>query len=144
MAEHHDATPRPLPAPTEISRPFWDAAAEGRLEMQVCDACHAYVWTPRARCYECGSDVLTWCRLSGSGEVFSFTVIRQVAGRGASAYFTEQIPYVLALIELDEGPRMLAQVTGCDVDKVAIGMKLRVRFERVSSDICLPCFEPAL
>ena len=112
--------------------------------MQSCEVCRAYVWTPRARCYECGSDALTWRQLSGAGEVFSFTIIRQIAGRGASAFFAAEIPYVLALIELEEGPRMLARLAGCDVDAVEIGMKVGMRFEQVSPGVCLPYFEPAV
>ncbi|HEX5368116.1 MAG TPA: Zn-ribbon domain-containing OB-fold protein [Dehalococcoidia bacterium] len=142
MTENSSPPARPIPAPGEISQPFWDAAADGRLAMQVCDECSAYVWTPRAICYECGSRALTWQTLSGRGEVFSFTVIRQVAGRGTSAYFAGEIPYAVALIELTEGPRMLATLAGCDVDAVEIGMKVRVRFDQVSPEIHLPSFEP--
>ncbi len=134
---------KPLPQPTSISRPFWQAAAQQRLVMQRCTRCNAYVWTPRAACFECGSEALEWQQLCGRGAVHSFTVIRQVAGRGASAAFAAGLPYVLALIDLEEGPRMLSNVIGCGVDDVVIDMRVDVVFEQASDTIWLPKFRPA-
>lgn len=81
--------------------------------------------------------------MSGKGQVYSFTVIRQVVGRAASKAFEQDIPYVIAWIDLDEGPRMISNVIGCPVDNVELGMRVSVIFEQQSPDIWLPKFKPA-
>ena len=72
---------KPLPAITTEAKPFWDAAAQNKLMIQRCQDCLAWVWTPRPSCNECGSERIEWTLISGKGEVYSFTVIRQVVGR---------------------------------------------------------------
>jgi uncharacterized OB-fold protein len=134
---------KPLPQITPVTRPFWEAAARQQLVMQRCGACRSYVWTPRPACFECGSDRLDWLPLSGRGRIYSFTIIRQVAGRGPPAAFEKEIPYTVAWIDLDEGPRILGNVTGCPVDEVKIGMDVKIVFEPVSPEIWLPKFKPA-
>ena len=104
---------KPLPTITSEARPFWEGAAKQKLLMQRCIDCSAYIWTPRPSCFECGSENIQWQELSGLGEVYSFTVIRQVVGRAASQAFEKDIPYVIAWIDLDEGPRMITNVIGC-------------------------------
>lgn len=134
---------KPLPAVTPETKPFWDAAAQQKLVMQRCHECNAWVWTPRPSCNECGSDKVEWTPMSGRGEVYSFTVIRQIAGRAASQAFQSDIPYVVAWVDLDEGPRMITNIIGCPVEDVAIGMKVAVVFEQASNDVWLPKFKPA-
>ena len=133
---------KPLPQITSEAKPFWDAAAKQQLVMQRCQDCHAYIWTPRPACFECGSEQLEWTQLSGKGEIYSFTVIRQVVGRAASQAFEKDIPYVIAWIDLEEGPRMISNVIGCPVEDVKIGMKVSVEFEQQSAEIWLPKFTP--
>ena len=134
---------KPLPAITTEAKPFWEAAATQKLMMQRCGSCAAYVWTPRPSCVECGSDDLKWTAMSGKGQVYSFTVIRQVVGRAASKAFEPDIPYVIAWIDLDEGPRMISNVIGCPVQDVELAMRVSVIFEQQSPDIWLPKFKPA-
>jgi uncharacterized protein len=133
---------KPLPTITPEAKPFWDGAANNKLLMQRCRDCGKYVWTPRPSCFECGSEHLDWQELSGRGEVYSFTVIRQVVGRAASPAFEKDIPYVIAWIDLNEGPRMISNVVGCPVENVKLGMKVSVTFEQQSADIWLPKFKP--
>ena len=133
---------KPLPTITSEARPFWEGAAKQQLLMQCCLDCSAYIWTPRPSCFECGSENMQWQKLSGRGEVYSFTVIRQVVGRAASQAFEKDIPYVIAWIDLDEGPRMITNVIGCPVENVTLGMKVSVIFEQQSADIWLPKFMP--
>jgi uncharacterized OB-fold protein len=133
---------KPLPAITTEAKPFWDAAAQNKLVMQRCLDCRAYIWTPRPACFECGSEQIEWTQLSGKGEIYSFTVIRQVVGRAASKAFEPDIPYVIAWIDLDEGPRMISNVIGCPVEDVEIGMKVSVVFDQQSAEIWLPKFKP--
>jgi uncharacterized OB-fold protein len=134
---------KPLPAITSEAKPFWDAAAQQKLMIQRCQDCNAWVWTPRPSCHECGSEKLTWTQMSGKGEVYSFTVIRQVVGRAASQAFEPDIPYVIAWVDLDEGPRMITNVIGCPVEDVKLGMKVTVQFEKASEKVWLPKFKPA-
>jgi hypothetical protein len=134
---------KPLLAVTPEAKPFWEAAAQRKLVMQRCQDCRAWVWTPRPSCNECGGDRLEWTPMSGNGEVYSFTVIRQVVGRAASKAFEPDIPYVVAWVDLDEGPRMITNIVGCPVEDVKLGMKVSVVFEQASQNIWLPKFKPA-
>jgi hypothetical protein len=131
-----------LPAITSEAKPFWDAAAQNKLVMQHCKDCGAWVWTPRPLCNECGSAGVEWTPMSGKGEVYSFTVIRQVVGRAASKAFEPDIPYVVAWVDLDEGPRMITNIVGCAVEEVKLGMKVSVTFEQASKEVWLPKFKP--
>ena len=134
---------KPLPAITTEAKPFWEAAAQQKLMIQRCRDCHAWVWTPRPSCNECGSEKIEWTQMSGKGEVYSFTVIRQVVGRAASKSFEPDIPYVIAWVDLDEGPRLITNVIGCPVEAVKLGMKVTVQFEKASEKVWLPKFKPA-
>ena len=144
MAEEKREIRKPLPEITPVTQPFWEAAARGKLLLQRCQACGGYIWTPRPSCIECGSDQLQWTEVSGRGTIYSFTVIRQVAGRGSSKAFEKEIPYVVAWIDLDEGPRMVSNVVGCAADDVKIGMRVSVVFEQLSDEISLPKFRPVV
>lgn len=135
---------KPLPAVTPEAKPFWDAAAQDQLVMQRCRDCRAWIWTPRPLCNECGSERLDWTPMSGKGTVYSFTVIRQVVGRGASKAFEPDIPYVVAWVDLEEGPRMITNIVGCPVEDVKLDMKLSVVFEKASETLRLPKFKPIL
>jgi len=141
MAEAIKTIPKPLPEVTPVTKAFWDAAAEGKLVMQKCRDCGAWVWCPRPVCGECGSDKLAWSELGGRGEVFAFTVIREVVGRALRG-FEPEIPYVTAWIDLEEGPRICSNVVGCPVEKVKIGMPVDVLFEESRDGIFLPKFKP--
>ena len=134
---------KPLPAITTEAKPFWDAAAEQKLMIQRCQECNAWVWTPRPACNECGSEKIEWTQMSGKGEVYSFTVIRQVVGRAASKAFEPDIPYVIAWVDLDEGPRLITNIIGSPVEDVKLGMKVAVQFEKASEKIWLPKFKPS-
>lgn len=134
---------KPLPAIAPEAKPFWEAAAQNKLVMQRCRDCNAWVWTPRPLCNECGSTEIQWTPMSGKGEVYSFTVIRQVVGRAASKAFEPDVPYVVAWVDLDEGPRMITNIVGCPIEDVKLGMQVSVVFEQASKDIWLPKFKPA-
>ncbi len=141
MADASRPPRRPLPETTELTAPFWQAARDGRLVMPQCRSCGHFVWCPRPACMECGGEALDWRELSGRGTVYSFTIIRQLAGRGARA-FEKDIPYVIAWVDLAEGPRYYTNIVGCPVDDVTIGMEVVVVFEPASDAISLPKFKP--
>jgi uncharacterized protein len=115
-------TERPLPEPTALTEPFWAAVRDHRLTLQRCAECGAWEWTPKLVCSRCLRAALAWTQVSGRGQVYSFSVVR----RPQSEAF--EVPYVVAIIELDEGPRILANVTGAP-DDVRMGMPVKVGFE---------------
>jgi len=131
------AKPRPAPIPDAESQPFWDATLEGRLVVQECEVCGQRQLYARSQCTNCHSPALRWIESAGRGTVYSRTVIRQNPNRS----FKHMIPFVVALVDLDEGPRVMTNVVGSDPDDVQIGARVRVRFEPVSDAAAVPLFE---
>ncbi len=131
---------RPIPPTSELTAPYWEAARRGELVVQRCDACEARPFPPRARCPRCGAASLAWAPVSGRGRVHSYTV----AHRAPHPVFAAQLPLVIAIVELEEGPRLFTNVVGCDPADVAVGMKVAVGFEPIDdSEMVLPVFTPA-
>lgn len=128
----------PLPSPNADSTAYWAGAKAGKLMLQRCRDCGAVWFLPRHLCASCWSDKVEAVEASGHGKVHSFTVIH----RAPSAAFAAQVPYVVALIDLAEGPRMLANIVGNGAREVAIGESVRVTFEQ-RGDGALPQFERA-
>jgi uncharacterized OB-fold protein len=125
-----------LPQPTPISAPYWQAAREGRLVVQRCEACGHLQLYPRSLCTRCSGERLGWREASGRGRVKSFTVIR----RAVSAAYEADVPYVVALIALDEGPTLMSNVVGCPPEAVRIGAAVRVRFDAWAPEVTVPVF----
>ena len=130
------ATPLPLPVPNADSLPYWNAARERRLLIRQCTDCQTLHFMPRHLCPACWSDRLEWIESTGTGTVHSFTIIR----RAPIAAFAAQTPYVIALIELDEGPRMMANIIGDDALSVRIGDRVAVTFEDRGDGALIPQF----
>lgn len=107
----------PVPADDAASAPFWDATRSKRLVFQRCDDCGAPVWYPRAVCPSCLSGDLTWTEATGRGTVYSVSVHY----RAPAPELADDVPYAVALVDLDDGPRMLTNVVGCDPEAVRIG-----------------------
>jgi uncharacterized protein len=141
MADENTEVRKPLPEITPVNQPFWDGAKAGRLVMQKCQDCAAWVFCPRPICVECNSDRLEWVQVSGRGKVFSFTIIREVVGQALGG-FAPDIPYVTAWIDLDEGPRFCSNIIGCPIENVKIGMNVEAVFEDTGEGITLPKFKP--
>jgi len=127
----------PLPRPTALSRPHWDGCREGRLRVQRCADCRAYVFIPQPLCTRCQSTRLDWVESSGRGSVYSFTIVH----RPQRPEFA--VPYVVAIVELAEGFHMLTNLVDCDPARVEIGMPVEVAFRELSPEITLPYFRPA-
>lgn len=125
-----------LPQPTPVSAPYWQAAREGRLVVQRCTACGHLQLYPRSLCTRCSGERLDWLEASGRGRVRTFTVIR----RAVSAAYEPDVPYVVALIALDEGPTLMSNVVGCAPEAVRIGAPVRVRFDAWTPEVTLPVF----
>ncbi|MGO9602504.1 MAG: Zn-ribbon domain-containing OB-fold protein [Candidatus Binataceae bacterium] len=128
---------KPLPKPSPVSRPFWEAARRHELKLQRCTGCKAFIYYPRDRCPNCFSDSLEWQPVSGRGKVYSYTVVRRASARSFG-----DGPYVLAIIQLDEGPRMTSNVVA-PPEQVRVDMPVVVHFDDVTPDHTLVKFKPA-
>jgi uncharacterized OB-fold protein len=131
---------RATPAISDLTRPFWDAAREGRLAVQRCLDCAYYNHPPRETCDRCLSTRLAFHAVSGLGRVWSFTVMHQKSVAG----FEEAVPYLTALVELDEQPLLLlvTNLPGADPATVRIGDRVHVVFESLPDGFSLPQFAP--
>ena len=124
---------RPVPDPDATERPFYEAAAEGRLMIQECGACGHRQFYPRAICTACGAEP-GWIEASGRGEIYTFTVVRQFH----APPFKEELPYVVAMIALEEGVQMFGTVTDVAPEDARIGMPVEAYAVRVEEGIALP------
>lgn len=129
---------KPLPVIDGESRPFWQAAREKRLKIMRCRACGRHFFYPRELCPHCHSAAVEWTRASGRGTIYTFTIARRPAGPA----FKPDVPYVVALVELDEGPRLMTNIVAADVEKVRIGQKVEAVFEDVTDEVTLVKFAP--
>lgn len=125
----------PLPRPTAFTQPFWNACQNRELAVFACAHCSHLFLPGGPNCPKCWSADLSTQPVSGLGEVFSFVIYRRTYHRAIPA------PYVVALIELEEGPRLISNIVGCAPQDVEIGMPVRVTFE-AEGDFMLPRFTP--
>lgn len=128
---------RPLPVPDGDTRPYWDAAKEHRLAVQRCQDCGDTIFYPRSVCPACMSDRIEWINASGRGVIYSYTVIHR-----APPGFGDSVPYVVALIDLVEGVRLMSNVVNPASD-VRIGAPVEVVFDDVTPEVTLPKFRLA-
>ena len=133
------APTKPSPVVNTWARPFWDAARQERLVIQKCVACGEHVFYPRIACPHCGADELEWVEASGRGSVYSFTVVES----NAPSAFLNDMPYVVAIIRLQEGVQMMSNIVGCDPYSIECDMPVEVVFERLNDEFTLPKFRPA-
>jgi len=132
---------RPLPNLKEHdTREFWQATKDGELKYQRCDACGTVVFYPRHHCTSCLSTSLSWHTASGRGTVYTFSVVR----KAEHPFFRTQVPYAVAWIDLDEGPRILSNIVGIDdpATDIAVGQRVMVEWE-IHDDLAIPLFRPA-
>lgn len=115
----------PAPLPTPDAGSYWQAAQDGRLSLQHCSACAKHRFPPRALCPYCQSTDMSWVDASGDGIVHSFTIVH----RAPSQAFRAVTPYVIALVDLAEGARMMTNIVGPGALDVAIGDAVEVTFE---------------
>ena len=134
----------PVPVPDADTQPFWDGCAEGELRIQRCAACDAWIWQPRPVCWKCQTPGPVWTPVVGDGVVASWTVMRPPTLRA----FADLVPYVILLVELDEGVRMvgyLVDTTGAllktdgQAEGVEIGTRVSLRLHE-QGEFHLPCW----
>ena len=130
--------PKPLPRIDAESKGFWEACQRHELYLQRCRACAALRYYPRALCPSCLSDEIEWVLSSGRGSVYTYSVTHQNQAPG----FRDEVPYVIAYVQLDEGVRLLTNLMGCAPDDVRIGMPVEVVFDDVTPTVTLPKFKP--
>jgi uncharacterized OB-fold protein len=131
---------RPIPEPTPETREYWEGAKRGELRIQRCRACGKAYFFPRPFCPHCSSKDVEWFTASGRGTLYTY-VINQRPARG----FDDMAPYVIAIVQLEEGPRMMSNVIGVEPtpENLPIDLPLEVTWEQQSDEITLPLFRPA-
>jgi uncharacterized OB-fold protein len=122
----------PAPSVTPETRPFWDAAAEGRLLIKTCTACGQTHHYPRSICPFCGGDRTEWRAASGRGTIYSYSVMRRVP-----------TPYAIAYVTLEEGVTLMTNIVDYDLDAIRIGQAVRVIFKPTDGGPPVPMFTPA-
>ena len=133
---------RPLPTPlTPEAKPYWDGLKEHKLMLPTCQDCGKSFFYPRILCPHCHSRNITWIQASGKGRLYSFEIVYQQLNRR----FQVPTPYVLAMIELDEGPRMMSNLINIEPDPkhVKCDMPVEVVYEQLTDAITIPLFQPA-
>ena len=130
---------RILPAASDLTQPYWDGARDGKLLFQQCRQCATRWHPPMPICPSCYSSDIDWRESGGQGSVYTYTVVYHLTHPA----FQDQVPYVVAVVELDEGPRIVANIKHSAVEAVHGGMRVSIFFEPVSDTISLPQAEPA-
>lgn len=125
-------------APDELDAPFWEGCAHEVFLVHRCTACGRAYW-PASTCLDHGSAAMRWEPASGSGTVFTYTVVHHPYDRS----LVEQLPYVAAVVQLDEGPFFHTDLARCAPADVHVGLRVRVLFERLDDGTVLPHFTPA-
>jgi len=133
---------RPLPTPrTPEAKPYWDGLKEGKLMIPKCDDCGHNFFYPRIACPSCHSRNVGWTQASGKGKLYSF----EIAHRALNPAFKVEPPYILAMIELEEGPRMMSNLINIDPDPsvVKCDMPVEIVYEKQNDDVTIALFQPA-
>ena len=129
---------KPLPEMQPWSKKFWEGTKERKLLIQECKDCNVKIFYPRKHCPECWSSDLSWAEAAGRAKIYSYSITMG----GVEKRFAADLPFVLALVDLDEGIRMMTNIVNCDPEEVRIGMDVEVVFEDVTDEITLPKWQP--
>jgi uncharacterized OB-fold protein len=122
------------------TRPFWQAARQGKLMIQQCQSCRRHIFYPRIICPFCFSEQITWVESTGKGKIYTFSVVQN----NAPSAFIPDMPFIIAIVRLDEGVQMMTNIVGCDPSQVHCDMPVTVVFEKFNDEITLPKFKPLL
>ena len=139
MSEVVDEPTLPAPAPTVTTdtAEFWSATANGQLLLRRCNSCGEAIWYPRPICPFCHSSDTVFQVAAGLGSIYSFSVVRRSGGE-----FTSAVPYVLAYVQLAEGPRMMTNIVDCVIEDLFVGQEVELIFHKTAGDTALPRFRP--
>ncbi len=128
-----------VPGMTELTAPYWEAAREKRLVVQECRSCRQLWHPPLPRCPHCHAAGPGWRQVSGDGTIYTYTIVRHPTHYA----FAGQVPYILAIVELAEGPRLVTAITGAAPEEIRGGQRVRAVFREVADGVTLPYFELA-
>ena len=126
----------PLPSPSMVSQPFWDSCSRRELTFQRCNNCQGITFIPQPACTHCLSTELGWEKSEGKGSIYSWTVV----WRPQTPDF--EIPYAIAIIDVDEGYQMMTNIIGVDPKNLTVGQRVEVSFHKMSDEITMPYFKP--
>lgn len=130
-----------VPQPTPETRRFWEGCKQHELWLPYCQACEKYYFYPRDFCPACFNWDVEWRQASGRGKLYTYAIQHRAQGPG----FADEVPYVTAIVELEEGPRLLTNLVGVEADpeKITCDMPVEVVFDDITGQISLPKFRPA-
>jgi uncharacterized protein len=130
---------KPLPMLTKLNAPYWEGTKKGELRLQKCTECGHHWFPPSAHCPNCVTRTVEWVPVSGRGKVWSWVVMHQRYFKA----FADDIPYVVAFIELEEGPMMMSTLVDIDREDIRCDMPVTVVFEEATDEMSVPKFRPA-
>jgi uncharacterized OB-fold protein len=125
---------KPAPVLDDLSRPYWEGAREGKLLLQRCVSCRRHQFYARPFCLSCKHSELEWVEATGKSTLHTFSVVHQTADRA----FAEEVPYVFAVVELSEGPRLTVDVVDTPVERLRCGLPVRIVFTDLGGDVVVP------
>lgn len=125
----------PLPSVDPVTEPYWSAASRGEFLLPRCKGCDRFHHHPRRWCPHCWSSDLEWARPSGRGVLLTFSIVHQAPSPAFA------VPYVLAVVKLEEGPQLMCNILEIDPDAMRCDLPVEVVFER-RGDVALPQFRP--
>lgn len=128
-----------LPTIEDETRPFWEGTKAGKLLLRKCRACGEYHYYPRPFCPMCWSDDVEWAEASGKATLYTHSTVYM----NDLPPFNERVPYIAAVVDLEEGPRMMTEVVDCTPEQLEVGMPLEVTYREVTDDVTLAVFKPA-
>lgn len=131
--------PVPNPADPDLTEPFWQATKEHHMVIPRCPRCERYFWFPRQICPRCLQDGWEWTPVSGKGRLYSWTVVRQPQ----NPIFNDDVPYAFAMVRLDEGVDLVANMVGIGIDELRVDMPVEATYDDVTPDWTLFRFKPA-
>ncbi|MEI8297197.1 MAG: Zn-ribbon domain-containing OB-fold protein [Pseudomonadota bacterium] len=134
-----DVPRKPAPVASPETAEYWAGAKRHELLIQRCSSCGHHQFYPRVLCTTCSGRMLTWVQASGRGTIRSYTVVR----RPVSEAYAPDVPYVVALVALAEGPTMMSRIVGIDPEIVRIGRAVEVTFQNWTAEVSVPVFKPA-
>ena len=129
---------KPVPPVTSWTINFWKGAKEGKLMIQKCKDCNKHIFYPRMSCPFCFSDDIEWVQSSGKGKIYTYTVVRS----NAPSAFIADMPFVIAVVRMDDGVQMLTNIVDCEPEQVYCEMPVQVTFEKLTEEVTLPKFRP--
>ena len=127
-----------VPKEDSLTQPYWEGVRRRKLLVQQCRGCGNLWHPPTPICPHCQAKDYEWHAVSGRGVVYSYTIVHHPAHPAV----VDKVPYLVALVTLDEGPRVVSNILNCPIDKVTVGMPVRLTFQEIADGVVLPQFEP--